>query len=108
MATQPNWWESDPIAPANDPSFTGYIPGTPKPAKPNDPPSGYVWTNGPGSSLKPIPGGPADKPPTDPKAQEAERTAAFLTTNLTANINIMNKALKADPSAASPTWGQKF
>lgn len=37
MATQPNWWESAPLAPANDPSFTGYIPGTPKPKEPKAP-----------------------------------------------------------------------
>jgi cytochrome c556 len=37
MATQPNWWESAPLAPANDPSFTGYIPGTPKPKEPKSP-----------------------------------------------------------------------
>jgi hypothetical protein len=31
-----NWWQSAPLAPASDPSFTGYIPGTPKPAAPKD------------------------------------------------------------------------
>lgn len=61
MVAAQNWWKDDPVAPANDPSFTGYIPGTPKPTKPADPPSGYEWTNGPGSTLRPISGGPADK-----------------------------------------------
>jgi hypothetical protein len=31
------WWQSAPLAPANDPSFTGYIPGTPKPKEPKAP-----------------------------------------------------------------------
>lgn len=54
-----NWWESAPlVAPANDPAFTGYIPGNPKPEKPEAPPSGYR-RNADGS-LTPIPGGPAD------------------------------------------------
>jgi hypothetical protein len=34
---QPAPWESDPIAPANDPAFTGFIPGTPKPKEPKAP-----------------------------------------------------------------------
>lgn len=35
MATQPNWWETDPlVSPASDPGFTGYIPGQPKPKEP--------------------------------------------------------------------------
>jgi hypothetical protein len=37
MATQPNWWETAPLAPANDPSFTGYIPWQPKPKEPKAP-----------------------------------------------------------------------
>jgi hypothetical protein len=31
------WWESAPLAPADDPAFTGYIPGTPKPKEPKAP-----------------------------------------------------------------------
>jgi hypothetical protein len=31
------WWQAAPLAPANDPSFTGYIPGTPKPKEPKAP-----------------------------------------------------------------------
>lgn len=31
------WWEDAPLAPADDPSFTGYIPGSPKVDKPRDP-----------------------------------------------------------------------
>lgn len=35
MAAQPqNWWESAPLAPAADPGFNGFIPGQPKPQKP--------------------------------------------------------------------------
>jgi hypothetical protein len=38
MATQPNWWESAPVvSPANDPSFTGFIPGVSKPKEPKAP-----------------------------------------------------------------------
>lgn len=104
----------DALAPANDPGFTGFIPGQPKP---DDPPSGYI--RNPDGSLMPEKGGPADpyrpggeldpnKPAKDAKAAEAERKAAYLATNLTANINLMNQALKIDPSAAKPTWGQAF
>ena len=32
-----DWWTSAPLAPANDPSFTGYIPGQPKPKEPKAP-----------------------------------------------------------------------
>lgn len=39
MATQPNWWEDAPLAPASDPSFTGFIPGVPKPKDPPAPKS---------------------------------------------------------------------
>jgi hypothetical protein len=31
-----NPWDNDPIAPANDPAFSGYIPGVPKPKEPKD------------------------------------------------------------------------
>jgi hypothetical protein len=101
---------ADLIPPANDPGFTGYIPGTPKAEKPEEPPSGYRFTQG--GNLEAIPGGPADKIGPDGmpavKAQESERTAAYLATNLSANISLMNDALKIDPSAAKPTWGQWF
>lgn len=63
-------WEAAPLAqtaPIGG-GFTGYIPGSPKPEKPPEPdkpPSGFRWTNGPGSNLVPIPGGPADKSGTE-------------------------------------------
>lgn len=106
MATQPNWWENDPlVTPANDPGFTGVIPGVVKPAKPYEPPSGYT---GSPQSLKPIPGGPADKTAAsaDPKLRESEQKAAFLTTNLVGNVNLIADAVRQDKSAAAPTWGQ--
>lgn len=102
-----DWWQSDPVA---DPSFTGVIPGRPKPQEPEKPPSGYRWTNGPGSSLVAITGGPADKNAdtvTDPKLKESENQAAFLTTNLVTNANLLANAIKADPDAAAPTVGQE-
>lgn len=40
------------------------------------------------------------------KLKESEQTAAFLTTNLITNVNLLNQALKVDPKAATPTWGQ--
>lgn len=36
----------------------------------------------------------------------AEQKATFLTTNLLGNVNIMQKAVKADPSSTVPTWDQ--
>jgi hypothetical protein len=109
------WWESAPLAPADDPAFTGYIPGTPKPK--DTTPSGYV--RNPDGSLMPQKGGPADpyrpggeldpnKPVKDGKAQESERTAAYLTSNMLTNVNLLNDAVKADPSAVAPTLGQEF
>jgi hypothetical protein len=32
-----SWWASAPLAPANDPAFTGFIPGQPKPKEPKAP-----------------------------------------------------------------------
>lgn len=81
MAT--NWWEEyETVAPANDPGFTGYIPGKPKEDKP---PSGYV--RAPDGSLTPEKGGPADpyrpggeldpnKPEKEGEAKSAQALAA--------------------------------
>lgn len=101
MAAQPNWWEDAPLAPASDPSFTGYIPGNPKPAKPEDPPSGYRWTNGPGSALIPIPGGPADKGQADDPLKGAIDSLG--TPELLSSIKRAHENLKT--GWATGTWG---
>lgn len=44
--------------------------------------------------------------PGEAELKAAEQKASFLTTNLLGNINIMQKAIKADPSATAPTWDQ--
>jgi hypothetical protein len=85
--------------------FTGYIPGVPKAEEPEDP--AVVEGRRLENELKrqrlakgdPMGEGAA-------KLREGENNAAFLTTNLIGNINIMNRALKVDPSVAVPTWGQ--
>lgn len=81
MAT--NWWEEyETVAPANDPGFTGFIPGKPKE---NKPPSGYI--RAPDGSLVPEKGGPADpyrpggeldpnKPAKDGEAKSTQALAA--------------------------------
>lgn len=40
------------------------------------------------------------------KLREAEQKATFLTTNLLGNVNVMQGAIKADPSSTKPTWDQ--
>lgn len=105
---------ADLVPAQSDQGFTGYIPGNPKPK--DETPGGYV---GDLSHLTPIPGGPADpyrpggeldpnKPVKDPASKQAEQKAAYLTTNMNANVALMNNALKTDPAATKPTWGQYF
>jgi len=57
-------WEKYQTAPSTAP-VPAFIPGTPKPVKPKEAPSGYRYE---GDNLVPIPGGPADKnaTPKDP------------------------------------------
>lgn len=44
--------------------------------------------------------------PGEAELKAAEQKAAFLTTNLLGNVNIMQKAVTADPSVTAPTWDQ--
>jgi hypothetical protein len=52
-----SWWQSAPLAPPNDPGFTGYIPGTPK-APPV--PTNYEPDPSSPGRVRPIGGGPDD------------------------------------------------
>ena len=65
MATQPNWWDEAPLlAPANDPGFTGYMPGVPKPKDPKPPvfvPQGATQMMLPDGTFAPVPGAPNEK-----------------------------------------------
>jgi hypothetical protein len=103
----------DPTNPVADlvPQQSGPVYGPPpKPKEPDKPTSipGYEgWFMG--ANGKPFkPEGLPATPPKDEKGQESERKAAFLTTNLAANVGLMNRALEVDPSATKPTWGQYF
>jgi hypothetical protein len=78
----------------------GYIPGVPKaPAIP----SGFEPDPDRPGALKPIPGGPADKPESAGQGTEAERTAAFLATRISNGINDINSTLTQHPDAAKPS-----
>jgi len=60
-----NWWESAPVvSPASDPSFTGVIPGVPKPKEPKSPvfvPKGATQMFNPNTGqYEAIPGAPGD------------------------------------------------
>lgn len=102
-----NWWEDAPLAPASDPGFTGFIPGSPKPDKPADPLDVEAKQLGI-QRTKQLIAKNADESGKTPEAKQAEQKAAYLATNMTANVALMNKALKTDPSSAKPTWGQYF
>jgi hypothetical protein len=102
-----NWWEAAPVvAPANDPAFTGFIPGQRKPEDPLDAEAKRLEIARKRQIL--AKGGEGGMGEGEAKLREGESQAAFLSTNLAGNIAIMNKALKADPSVARPTWGQVF
>lgn len=89
----------------NDAGDLEPIPGGP--ATKSDPPAGYrVSADG---NLEFIPGGPADKTvTTDPKLQEAERTAAFLATRVLGGIKDIQAVTKDAPSANKPGWIASF
>ena len=97
-----NWWESAPVV-SPPPGFTGVIPGSPKQPAPLNPLDEEAKRLEIERKRQIIAKGSEDA---SGVAKQGEQTAAFLATNLVANTNILSKALKVDPSAAAPTWGQ--
>lgn len=113
-------------APAPAMATPGFIPGTPKPEKPREAPSGYTYNGGalvpiPGGpadpnvkpppsgymydaagGLKPIPGGPADSTSPTADATEAQSKIATLTTRIAGGLSDITGVLKDAPDAAGP------
>lgn len=102
------WWESAPVVdPASDPSFTGFIPGTPK--APNVPANYEPDPDHPGA-VRPIKGGPAD-PTAGQSAEASDLTGpAYLGTldkPTAALVQALAEGRKAFPSGAAlrnPYW----
>jgi hypothetical protein len=104
MATQPNWWESAPLAPANDPSFTGYIPGTPKAKEPKSPvfvPQGATQMFDPNTNtyvpVPKVPGG-------EEKDALKEAIAGLGVEELLGSVKRARRNLKS--GWATGTWGK--
>jgi hypothetical protein len=104
MATNP--WDADPVVVPADPSFTGVIPGAPKP---KDAPSGYRYKAD--GTLEPIPGGPADPNKDQPSVGASSVTGNDYLKTLDPGTGALVKALaegrKAFPAGSalrSPYW----